>query len=179
MKAAAIASLAGIIAAESSIEQLYAQYVAQYGKTYLTAEEYLMRQTLFAKNHYQITMHNMSDKTTQLAHNHMSDWTDAEYQALLGFKPELMPETTVAEELSSVQAPSSVDWRDSLVSARRVKNQGQCGSCWAFSTIGSIETRSEIKTKETTSLSEQQLVDCVYWCLGCHGGNYFLGFDYS
>jgi len=59
-----------------------------------------------------------------------------------------------------------------------IKNQGQCGSCWAFSTIGSIESREEIKSGKYTSLSEQQLVDCVAGST-CDGGVYQNAFNYS
>jgi C1A family cysteine protease len=59
-----------------------------------------------------------------------------------------------------------------------IKNQGQCGSCWAFSTIGSVESNTEIATGEYTSLSEQQLVDCSTWNNGCGGGNFDWAFTY-
>jgi len=52
-----------------------------------------------------------------------------------------------------------------------VKDQGQCGSCWAFSSTGALEGAWEVSTGELLSFSESQLVDCVKTCFGCGGGN--------
>ena len=89
MKAAAIATLATMSAAHN-IETLYAKYIAQYNKNYLTEEEYSFRQAIFAKNHFLISEHNMGNSHT-LAHNKFSDWTAAELKAMNGYLPELYP----------------------------------------------------------------------------------------
>ena len=75
--------------------------------------------------------------------------------------------------------PEQVDWTDDVVS--RVKDQGSCGSCWAFSVCGALEGLYAQKTGNITSFSPQQLVDCaggVYKNEGCNGGDMTNGFWY-
>jgi cathepsin L len=155
----------------------FQKYIAQYGKSYATAEEYAARLAEFVKKHYEIEAHNTNETSFKMSHNHMSDWTEAEFKQTLGYKTgEKLG--GVLSEIEPVSIPAQVDWRDTLKSMQATKNQGQCGSCWAFSTIGSVEAHSEQKFGTYTSLAEQQLVDCAPYTLGCEGGNYFMGFNY-
>ena len=75
--------------------------------------------------------------------------------------------------------PNEYDWRDkNAVSS--VKNQEQCGSCWAFSSVEAVEGAWAIQTKLLFNLSEQELVDCSFYLgnEGCMGGYMTQGFQY-
>jgi cathepsin L len=85
-------------------------------------------------------------------------------------------------------SPPSWDWRDHGVVVGPIKNQGQCGSCWAFSAIGALESQIRMKTNNSVSLSEQDMVDCVKnvkspdksmsCCDGCGGGEMYSVYQY-
>jgi C1A family cysteine protease len=98
---------------------------------------------------------------------------------MLGFKaaPKSENEAIINEE-TIVGAPASRDWR-AEGAVTPVKDQGQCGSCWAFSTTGALEGIAQIKTGHLYSFSEQQLVDCATdGSAGCNGGEMDAAFTY-
>ena len=83
--------------------------------------------------------------------------------------------------LGAPELPKNFDWRDdSREIVTPVKNQGQCGSCWTFSTTGSLEAHWKLHKNETVLLSEQQLVDCAgdFDNHGCNGGLPSHAFEY-
>ena len=83
----------------------------------------------------------------------------------------------VIEQAVVADLPTNIDWRDQGI-VTHVKNQGQCGSCWAFSATGSIEGAHANATGQLVSLSEQQLLKCDKIDHGCHGGLQSSAFKY-
>lgn len=118
-----------------------------------------------------------------LGHNHFSGLNSTEFSELMGFKYNRLflnnnstNTNRIISNNSNLSLPLSVDWRIKNV-VTPVKDQGQCGSCWAFSSTGSLEGAYSIKYNTLKSFSEQQLVDCDFikarmggYNLGCNGG---------
>jgi KDEL-tailed cysteine endopeptidase len=159
----------------------FLKYIAKFGKSYGTKEEFEFRAEQFKKNLALLAEENARNENTfTVGINKFADWTPAEYKRILSYKPT----RGVQVEASSynVSIPSSIDWR-TQGAVNPVKDQGQCGSCWAFSAVGALESRYKIKAGTLYSLSEQQLVDCArgspYSSEGCNGGEMTDGFDYA
>jgi len=118
----------------------------------------------------------------ELGINEFSDLTPEEFGAShFGYKKPEKPWGSLKNLGTHVYdgAPlaDAVDWR-TKGAVTPVKNQGQCGSCWSFSTTGSLEGAWEIATKKLVSLSEEMLVDCSKQNHGCGGGSMDLAFEY-
>ncbi|KAL3307805.1 hypothetical protein Ciccas_013671 [Cichlidogyrus casuarinus] len=157
------------------------QFKSQHGKTYENQAEERMRQKLWLDNKAMVEQHNKlyeaGKVTYYLAQNRLSDMTEEERKRLRNFHPSQKPAAENIYVPSGKTVPSSFDWR-TKGAVNPIKNQNNCGSCWAFSTITSIETQYFLATKNLKSFAEQQLVDCVEGTSCETGGSMSLGYQY-
>ncbi|XP_034676104.1 cysteine proteinase 15A-like [Vitis riparia] len=171
-----------------SAEHHFAAFKARFRKTYATAEEHDHRFSIFKANLRRAKRNQLLDPSAVHGVTRFSDLTPAEFrQNYLGLKPLRFPiDTQQAPILPTNDLPTDFDWRDhGAVTA--VKDQGECGSCWSFSTTGALEGAHFLATGNLVSLSEQQLVDCDHECdpeeygacdRGCNGGLMNTAFEY-
>jgi hypothetical protein len=158
-------------------EFLWEAFRVQHGKTYDNAFEAMRRFKIFKDNLEVVKTHNDAKKSWTMGMNEFGDLTHAEFKAKYvgGYKKRAVRKAGV--KLSTVGVPTSIDW-SAKGAVTAIKNQQQCGSCWAFSTTGSVEGISFIKTGQLPNLSEQQLVDCSTQNNGCNGGLMDYAFEY-
>ena len=165
-------ALASVAAAEAmtQVDFDFMKYITNFGKRYATKEEFNARLALFKQADQEIKEHNLLGRTWTMGHNEFSDWTEEEFSRMLGFSASAPLGEGKYQESFTPTAETEVDWV-AKGAVSEVKNQGSCGSCWSFSTTGSVEGAHFIATGELLSLSEQQLVSCSHnGNLGCMGG---------
>ncbi|KAM0873471.1 hypothetical protein ACQ4PT_038049 [Festuca glaucescens] len=174
------------------MEGRFQRWKAEHRRTYATPEEERYRLGVYASNIRYIEATNQdagAGLTYELGETAYTDLTSDEFIAMYTSPPSPLSDDDNAETIittraghvdagssglqvylnESAGAPASVDWRASGA-VTDVKNQGQCGSCWAFSTVAVVEGIHQIKTGKLVSLSEQELVDCDTLDDGCDGG---------
>ncbi|XP_028421220.1 cathepsin L.1 [Perca flavescens] len=187
----AAAALAMASCASISLEDLeFHAWKLKFGRSYNSPAEEAHRREIWLSNRRLVLVHNiLADqgfKSYRLGMTYFADMANEEYKRLISqgclgsFNASLPRHGSSFLRLSEVvDLPNSVDWRDKGY-VTDVKDQKQCGSCWAFSTTGSLEGQTFRKTGKLVSLSEQQLVDCSsdYGNMGCMGGLMDNAFQY-
>lgn len=165
------------LAAVSDDDQ-FVSWAREHSRVY-DAEEYPIRLRNFRNTQAKIRdLNNNTHGGAQFGLNAFADLSEEEFRTkILMSAPGPIPvlptaNTGGARRSAMVTPPASFDWRNSgAVTA--VKDQGQCGSCWAFSSTEAIESAYIIAKRATNTsinLSPQQLVDCDKTDLGCNGG---------
>ena len=169
-----LALLIALVACDTELDSLifqqFQRFIKKYNKKYASVNEYLARFEVFKTN--VMTTLKESNESYQTGITKFSDLTHQEFaKTYLNLNYDAMAMANFEPVIVKVSnaAPTSYDWRNyGRVSA--VKDQGSCGSCWAFATVANLEglyaaTKGTIKT-----FSEQMLVDCDTSDSGCNGG---------
>merc|ERR1711967_54311 len=179
-------------------DTLHAEFVAwksKFAKMY-EGVEHSERFAVFKANLKKIAEHNKlyeaGEETFHMAANQFADMTSEEFAAWSkkanGYRADLRDTNLKSGANQTIGSkcthrsvgtvPASIDWR-TKGAVTNVKNQGQCGSCWAFSTTGAVEGSMFLSTGTLKSYSEQQLVDCSKnGNMGCNGGLMDYAFKY-
>ncbi|CAN0846365.1 Probable cysteine protease RD21B [Linum grandiflorum] len=178
-----------VVRSEKELRSMYERWLVTNRKNYNALGEKEKRFEIFKENLRFVDEHNSVERSYKVGLNRFADLTNEEYRTrYLGVA---MDRTKMVNGSSAAAAvgerylfkkgddlPASVDWRAKGAVAP-VKDQGQCGSCWAFSTVGAVEGINQIVTGEMISLSEQELVDCdTSYNQGCNGGLMDYAFEF-
>lgn len=170
---------------QAELDTYWMNFKKTFNKSYSNQEE-TARRLIWEGNLAVIIKHNieadLGKYSYKLGINHLADMTTVEVNHLMkgirGYKNASKSGSTFVPPYNTLYT-EEIDWRrEGLVTP--VKDQGQCGSCWAFSTTGSLEGQHKKKTGTLVSLSEQNLVDCSgpQGNDGCNGGFMDRAFEY-
>jgi len=164
----------------------FMQFTTKFNKTYASPEEFAFRfqvfqQTLVRIENYRLQHFEATGESGEGVYGitKFADLTAEEFKArYLGYKPSGKPRTApVVRAATNVEAPSSFDWRDKGAISP-VKNQADCGSCWAFSATETIESFNFLAGNPLQTLSVQQIVSCDTTDGGCNGGDTITAYEY-
>merc|ERR1711990_489370 len=163
-----------------STEDQFKDWMVKYEKTYTSDADYLHALKNFEATLRRVdTLNSDPQDTAVYGLGPFSDLSPLEFRNAY-----LMKDYTPAEPVDEIvttkfgAAPQTFDWRSKSGIVSPVKNQGQCGSCWAFSTVEAVESAWAMANHSMTILSPQQIVDCDTRDNGCGGGNPPTAYDY-
>jgi C1A family cysteine protease len=162
---------------KAALNDLFTQWKLTNNKHYKAGHEEEHRFNIFVHNYIKIQKHNLQHKGVTLGLNQFADLTLEEFTDL---HTGLIPRKSNGQvfNANTNDLPANVDWRQKGA-VTPIKNQGACGSCWAFSAIGALEGQYFINNNKLVSFSEQNFVDCVTKAHGCQGGWMSLAFEYT
>ncbi|XP_061372947.1 senescence-specific cysteine protease SAG39-like [Gastrolobium bilobum] len=161
---------------DATMYERHEQWMARYGKVYDDLQEREKRFMIFQENVNHIEAFNSAgNKPYELGINQFADLTNEEFIAprnrFKGHMCSSITRTTTFKYQNVTEVPSKVDWRQKGA-VTPIKDQGQCGCCWAFSAVAATEGINMLSNGKLISLSEQELVDCDTKGVdqGCEGG---------
>ncbi|CAK9162578.1 unnamed protein product [Ilex paraguariensis] len=157
---------------EASMYERYEQWMTQYGRVYKDSDEKDNRFKIFKENVKRVESFNRAaNKPYKLGVNQFTDLTNEEFKAHNRLMRRVCSTEAISFKYENVTAvPTTMDWRKKGA-VTQIKDQGQCGCCWAFSAVAAVEGITKLKTGKLISLSEQVLVDCdTSEDQGCEGG---------
>jgi len=163
---------------ESLVFKKFQRFIKKYNKKYESMNEFLARYNVFRQNLFQLVENGPQSYETGMSK--FADMTSQEFAKTylnLDFNAYALINTRPVHAKSSNAAPDAFDWRDKGV-VSNVKDQGSCGSCWAFSTVANLEGLYALGKGEVKTFSEQLLVDCDTEDSGCNGGLMELSFEW-
>ncbi|KAH9636954.1 hypothetical protein HF086_008215, partial [Spodoptera exigua] len=155
-------------------EEHFERFIQDFNKQYTSEEEKQARFAIFKQNLDKANSFNAQSEHARFGITQFMDLTEDEfvsrYTGLNGnFNFTAKCNLVVGADLPRVNVPDSFDWRQRNV-VTRVKDQGECGSCYAFSATGAVESQYAIKHGQLVEFSEQQTLDCDKVSHGCGGG---------
>jgi C1A family cysteine protease len=173
-----VTTIAAMFAVAASAAE-FSAWSLHHGKSYTSKEELVMRKAIYDYNIAKINAHNAKNLSWTMTPNKFADLTSVEFKARFAGGLRARDRAPAVSGFRGISVPTAVDWV-AQGAVTPVKNQGDCGSCWSFSTTGCVEGAHFIATGQLVSLSEQQLVDCsgAEGNQGCNGGLMDDAFQY-
>nr|GMD90376.1 cysteine proteinase RD21A-like [Ipomoea batatas] len=170
---------------DEEVMRIYETWLVKHRKSYNALGEKGRRFEAFKDNLQFVDEHNsVEGRSYKVGLNRFADLTNDEFRSLyvggrIDRKGRVIKSSAKRHAFhDGDRLPESVDWREKGA-VTPVKDQGQCGSCWAFSTIGAVEGINQIVTGDLISLSEQELVSCdKIYNMGCNGGLMDYAYDF-